>query len=1036
MAKAVLEASVEPADVIHYMLWVNNTGTGTAASLWVNDTLDPNVAFIEASAGGVLLGGDVTWTLGPLAPGSGVVLYLNVSAAGGLPDGTTVSNVAALDYTDNAGGPMAPEVSNVVTTEIRAPGLALEKGVLQATADPGDTVQYLLWLNNSGNGTIATAWVNDTLDANVTFLDASAGGTFSAGAARWVVGPVPPGGSLLLYLNVTVNVGVADTTLVWNAAAADGVDTNGTALASAGSNAVVTAVTVPRLTLEKGVLEATATPGDVLHYMLWVNNTGTGTAGFVWLNDTLDPALSFVNASAGGALVGSQVEWVLTGLAPGAYVYTLNVSVLAGTPDTTVIPNAAALDYADANGNYVGSAASGSAQTVVMAPVFTLVKVAEEGWIEPGGPVNYHIYYNNTGTGTALNLWIWETIPAGMVLVSATPGYSQAGNTLTWHLMNVPPGNGVMDVTLRALSSLANGTVVTNPAAGDYQDLNGNYGLELFSNLPLTVLRPAFTLEKAVDAFTANPGDILRYDLWYNQTTPLVLTNVWLNDSAPLGTTLVGISPGGSIVGNLVRWTASGLAPGSYTAWFTVRVDVGTADGTPVNNWALLEATNLYDVPIEPRTSNTVQTVVVAPAVNLTASAAEASGEPGDVIHFFLDLGNAGNGTAGTVWVNATLPSGLLFTGASQGGTLVGNQVRWALTNVLPGTLRLELNASIAPAQADGDMLQISAVGAYTDGNDNPMPGTLQAAAQVEVSSPELSLGLALNKLTADPGDLVTVTLTYDNDGNGTAGTVWLNLTLPDGFVLIADSSPTAPTVSGSLVAWRLTDVGPGPHVIQATMRIENGAPATAVLVGNLDYTDGTDTLVGTDRVTSEEIEISQPETGLLLPDWLWLLLLLAVLLPIALFLVARRLRGMRVEELFLIHRNGKLIERVTAAKALGAVDDEAFSAMLTAVQAFVRDSFKGIEDAPLQKLEFGKRKLWMETGKYLVAAVVYTGKETSDDVARIKEAMKEVEARYRYRLKNWKGDVEELAGIAEAMAVAVRAQKAPEALDEENGEA
>ena len=55
-------------------------------------------------------------------------------------------------------------------------------------------------------------------------------------------------------------------------------------------------------------------------------------------------------------------------------------------------------------------------------------------------------------------------------------------------------------------------------------------------------------------------------------------------------------------------------------------------------------------------------------------------------------------------------------------------------------------------------------------------------------------------------------------------------------------------------------------------------------------------------------------------------------------------------------------------------VDEDIFSSMLTAIQEFVQDSFREVEDAPVKRIDFGSQKIMIERGKDVYLAVVYTG--------------------------------------------------------------
>ena len=132
-------------------------------------------------------------------------------------------------------------------------------------------------------------------------------------------------------------------------------------------------------------------------------------------------------------------------------------------------------------------------------------------------------------------------------------------------------------------------------------------------------------------------------------------------------------------------------------------------------------------------------------------------------------------------------------------------------------------------------------------------------------------------------------------------------------------------------------------------------------------------------------------------------------------YFIARRLpRPYEVEDLFLIHNDGRLISHVTKDED-SVMDKDVVSAMFTAVQEFVRDSFQAGE-VGLKKLEIGDRNVVIEKGDSVYLAMIYSGwppKTVFDTLAML---LRDVEERYRGKLERWNGTKKVIKGVDEML--------------------
>jgi hypothetical protein len=144
---------------------------------------------------------------------------------------------------------------------------------------------------------------------------------------------------------------------------------------------------------------------------------------------------------------------------------------------------------------------------------------------------------------------------------------------------------------------------------------------------------------------------------------------------------------------------------------------------------------------------------------------------------------------------------------------------------------------------------------------------------------------------------------------------------------------------------------------------------------------------------------------------WPWSLIT-ALLAGVIIFVFARWFFAkIHIDEVFLIYRNGSLISHCVIERE-SDIDEDIFSNMLTAIQEFIRDSFKEVEDAPVKKIEFGKQKIIIERGKEVYLAVVYSGLDTKRNLQPIKEATEEIEKKFATELANWDGFIFRFSGV------------------------
>jgi len=118
-----------------------------------------------------------------------------------------------------------------------------------------------------------------------------------------------------------------------------------------------------------------------------------------------------------------------------------------------------------------------------------------------------------------------------------------------------------------------------------------------------------------------------------------------------------------------------------------------------------------------------------------------------------------------------------------------------------------------------------------------------------------------------------------------------------------------------------------------------------------------------------------------------------------------------RVEQVFLIDKESGLLIESLINDDVGGLDSDAVSAMLTAIQSFVRDSFNATDDESLTNLVVGDHVVWMESGSKAVLACVIRGEAPSELRDQLLTTLDKVHKRYRKQLEGFDGS-ENLDGI------------------------
>ena len=306
---------VGPNQLINYTVAYTNSGNIEATSVIITETVPAFTTFAGGEgwscAIGSVAGTVCTQTVGTLAGGtSGRATFVVRVIAAPPPNAAVINTIAIGD--DGAHGESPIPVT--VATPLAAPVLALVKTSTPASGQPvrvGDTITYVLTLNNVGTFTATQISVKDTVPVNTQYVVGSAQPVLVAGPdpLQWQFGALGPRQSVVMTFSVVV---MSFNSTINNVATAASTEISGVS-----SNAVLHVSLPQAITL----LRFTAVSGADGVHLAWETGSEINTFGFVLyrgtspvrtdavaVNPTIIPALGWDNGGAAYTFVDETAQ--------------------------------------------------------------------------------------------------------------------------------------------------------------------------------------------------------------------------------------------------------------------------------------------------------------------------------------------------------------------------------------------------------------------------------------------------------------------------------------------------------------------------------------------------------------------------------------------------------------------------------------------------------------------------------------------------------------------------------------------------------
>lgn len=783
LIKSVDKATASPGEELTYTINYQNSGTGAATGVKINDVLNQSGQnYLSYVSGGTWdeTTRTVSFDVGTVLPGQTASVSFKVKVNEDLPVGATlIENRASLVSNE-----MPPINSNSVTTTVLASvKLSLKKSDSPDPVKAGQNIVYTLSYANNGNATATNAVLVDTLPLGVDFVSATSGGIYREDirTVSWNLGNLRPGQAGSVSLEVKTRADLNHGVVIENNASLTSDQENLNIQES-------TSIVRPSILIEKQVDKTDASPGEILNYTLRYKVLNVAAENVV-ISDTVPNHLTNINIQDGGSLDHGVVQWSLGKVEPSINWLELHYSATIEFPldNGTVIAN-----FATVASDECSAKDSNKVQTTIhSAPILSLDKSDLSDPVEVGQNITYVITFSNTGNMNAYNVSLVDALPTGTVFISASHGgtYSDSTKLITWPIGTLLVGQSLnYELVVKINNDLKDNTVISNGVT-----LNSDQGSKTDEE-QTTAVRPFLIIEKIVDKISAFPSNILNYEIRLKNDGGADAQNVVVSDIADSNLENIQVEDGGSLIGNTITWLVGLVTKGSSWIYlhFSGQIKSPLDNGTVIYNQAVVNAHNNEQV-----TSNLTETVVTAsPNLEIKKISSASTVAPNGEVEYVIKVKNTGNMNTGSFIVTDSWSesvagfSSYVLDSVNPAATVdqANKTINWNISGLEVGKeINLSYKLHVAPNfTISGNQTitnQACIAGGETLGRTILVERNCSESVLVNVSyGPVLNIQKDSSATVAVNGDIIEYTIIVSNSGTAPAENLKIKDTLPTGF--------------------------------------------------------------------------------------------------------------------------------------------------------------------------------------------------------------------------------------------------------------
>ena len=840
------------------------------ATVNIEDKLDPNVTFVEASDEGTNDDGVVKWSIKNVPAGEEGTVTLKVKVKDGVK-GKLINNKA----TAQVGNDPWFDTEIVTNPTIVYPVKAEPKPGDGTAVKVGDEVTYEVKYENY-RPEVATVTIVDALDSNVKFVSADSNGVYdkSSHTITWTIPDVPAmeEGSTDNAGKVSFKVTVLESAKESNDG--PGKIENKASVKVGNDHEIITNKTenpVPEDPVKEEVTPGAGKGvkvGDTIDYTIKYTNYRE-KATDVLITDPLDAGVDFVSAGQNGSYDKNThtVTWHIEAAEPGEGTVTLKVKVnkSAKSDDYQVV------NYANVK---VGDDPTFSTDIIKNPvpedPKKTETKpyqgtgeqaVEELGAVKVGDKVTYTINYKNYKDDTA-TITITDKLDKNVEFAEASNNGTLQNGVVTWTIKNVgsqESGTVTLTVTVKESAKESKGGPgkIANQASVQV-DNDQEFDTNISEN-PV----PEDPKKTETDPYKGTgelggvkPGQEITYEISYKNYKSTE-ANVVITDRLDPNVEVVSSAPKCSQSGQLLTWTIEKVPAGEEgTVTLKVKVLDSALDVGKVMNTANVKVGNDADFDTE-----TITNPVTEGPHKKETEPYEGDGElgwvkAGDQITYEISYKNY-KSTAADITIKDTLDDNVKYISSDPEGfklPLIGKTVTWKIPNVPAGesgkvtlTVEVEKDALLS----EGGPGKVNNTANVQVGNDavfdtetvtNPVPDDPEK----EEMKPYIGKGECGG---VKPGESITYKITYRNYRSTVA-----DVTITDKLdsKVEFDNASDGGAEKDGVVTWTIPDVEPGQEgFVTLTVTVKEDAEKGTIIANKADVKVANDKEMSTNEITN-----------------------------------------------------------------------------------------------------------------------------------------------------------------------------------------
>jgi len=897
------DGAISLGDIVSYTITTKNSGTGIAHDVVFTDSIPQNTSYVTGSAttskGTIQNTSPVlTINIGTVAALESEIITISFQA-----EVTTetflVENQGFIDsYETDPHATDDPDTAEEDDeTKTLHPYFKSDTDVLKtdnyfdtngdAKMSPGDSITYTITMRNSGSGLATNVVFTDTIPNNTTYVTGSATttkGNIVSTAPVLVVNT----DSLAAYSSETVTISFkvvisSDVTEIINQGHIDS-DQTVAHPTDDPDTAEENDETITRLPSFSGVTDVlkkqsfqdiddsgTLTNGDLISYTVSIKNSGGGMATNVVFTDSIPENTTYVAGSAttskGSVETTSPILQVNIGnIAPNeseSIIIVFQVRVTASV-DQVINQGFVDSDETQPEPSDDPDTPEEDDETITRAPSFkgetdvlksdVFVDTDRNSQISAGDTIAYTITINNSGSGTANNVVLTDTIPQNTTYIQGSAFSSKGTITSESPVFQVaigvvkPNSSELITVTYKVLvttsvDQIENQGFVNSDETGPHPTDDPDTPAE---DDETKTQVPNFTGNNDVlktDSFrdvdgsgTITSGDSIFYTITIKNSGSGVASNVAFTDTIPDHTILVSNSvttSKGTIVSTIpVLQIEIGSIAQNEQETVIIRyavVAIEAADrienqGYVTSEKTIPEPTNDPDTPVDDD-----ETITTPPNIEVFKRDAyqdindDGQISSGDLIWYTLTVINSGSGYGNNVVLTDSIPQNTAYvtgTVSSTHGTIESTSpvLKVNIGVMAPNdtaTIRFQVRATATTSQIENQ--------AFLNSDETPVepsddPDTPEQDDETITRAPSFQLNSDLTKrdlfVDADssgnlsPGDTISYTISIKNSGTGTATNVTFTDSIPGNTSLVSGSVLTSKGVIMSTTPVLQVDIG------------------------------------------------------------------------------------------------------------------------------------------------------------------------------------------------------------------------------------